>query len=156
MRKETNDPTRSSGAGDGPQPVQARSRFTESADTAKWGTTSETYKVLNGMLAVAVPVRILRILSRGGPTAADFKRVADYSDELGRADVLLFGGRHKEGEIATFFNHVAEAMAVLSFCPGGIELFNLRYESLPLLATMQEQRTGQVKPGSPVNPGGAP
>jgi len=144
MHDKTSD--RREGAGDDQEPEEVRRRFAESVDTAKWGAASETYKLLNGMLAIAVPAWIMRYLARGGPEPADFKRVAGYNDELGRADVLLFGGKHKEGELAAFFNHLAEAMAVLSFCPRGIELFGLSYESLPLLAAMQE-RGGQEEPG---------
>ncbi len=140
---------------DDQEPDEVRRCFTESADTAKWGAASETYKVLHRMLAVAVPVWIIRLLARGGPTPADFKRVAGYSDELGRADVLLFGGKHRPGEIAAFFNHMAEAMAVLSFCPRGIELFALHYESLPLLDAMRG-RVGQEKTNSSEEPGNAP
>jgi hypothetical protein len=152
---ETNDPARTPGAGDDPEPEEARARFTGSAGAAKWGATSDTYKQMNGMLAIAVPVWIMRYLARGGPEPADFKRVAGYNGELGRADVLLFGGKHRPGEIAAFFNHMAEAMAVLSFCPSGIELFDLRYESLPLLAAMQE-RVGQEKADSSEEQEGAP
>jgi hypothetical protein len=59
-----------------------------------------------------------------------------YSDKLGRSDVVIYG-RKNQGEIASFFNKLAETIAVLSFCPGGIELFGLRYESVPLLAARQ-------------------
>lgn len=145
----TNEPSRNAGVGDNPKPEEVRARFSESADTAKWGAGSDTYKLLHDMLATAVPLWILRYQERGGPESSDFKRVAGYNDELGRADALLFGGKRKPGEIAAFFNHVAEAMAVLSFCPRGIELFGLSYESLPL-ATRQEE------PGPYGGPGGAP
>ncbi len=150
----TPDSFEDAGAGDNPEPEEVRARFTESAYAAERGKGSDTYRKLRDMLATAVPLWILRYQQRGGPTPADFKRVAGYNDELGRADVLLFGGKHRPGEIAAFFNHMAEAMAVLSFCPRGIELFDLHYESLPLPAEMQE-REGQQKPGSPEDSGGA-
>jgi hypothetical protein len=141
-------------AGDNQGPEEVRARFTESAYAAERGKGSDTYRKLRDMLAAAVPLWILRYQRRGGPTPADFKRVAGYSDELGRADVLLFGGKHRPGEIAAFFNHMAEAMAVLSFCPRGIELFDLHYESLPLPDDRQE-REGEPQPGSSQEPGGA-
>ena len=150
MSDAANDPTRNAGAGDDPEPEEVRSRFTESVDAAKWGAGSDTYRLLREMLATAVPLWILRYQGRGGPEPSDFKRVAAYNDELGRADVLLFGGEHRPGEVATFFNHMAEAMAVLSFCQRGIELFGLRYESPPPRAPRQEE------PGSKARPGGAP
>lgn len=148
-----NDLPRNAGAGDNSELEETRARFTESAYAAERGKGSEIYRQLRDMLATAVPLRILPYLERGGPTPADFKRVAGYSDDLGRADVLLFGGRHQPGEIASFFNHMAEAMAVLSFCPRGIELFDLRYESLPLL-TAEQESAGQEKPGPREEAGG--
>jgi hypothetical protein len=140
-------------AGDHPGPEEVQARFTESAYAAERGKGSDTYRKLRDMLATAVPLWILRYRQRGGPTPADFKRVAGYSDELGRADVLLFGGKHRPGEIAAFFNHMAEAMAVLSFCPRGIELFDLHFESLPLSEDEQER---EPRPGSSAEPGGTP
>lgn len=135
MSDSTNEVSEDSGPGHGPE--EAKARFTEAASEAKWVVGSDMYRALHDTLAVAVPLWILRYQQRGGPGLADFKRVASYNDELGRADVLLFGGKHKPGEIASFFNHMAEAMAVLSFCPQGIDLFGLSYESAPSPAPKQ-------------------
>lgn len=80
-------------------------------------------------LQCAVPLRIMRIKQRGGPTSADFEGVAKISQQLGeRGDVLLFGGG-KEGEVADLFNGLAETIALLAFSPGGVHLFGQHWEA---------------------------
>jgi hypothetical protein len=120
-----------------------RERLSKNIDS--WHTHSDTCKELSMLLSVAVPLWIARLLERGGAKPCDFIRVAGYNDELGRADVLLLSGSKNKGEVASFFNKLAESMAVLSFCPGGIELFDLRFESALLLAEWQ-RREEQAKP----------
>ena len=44
-------------------------------------------------------------------------------------DKLLYGSKVK-GETATLFNKTAEAVAVLSFLPGGITLFGQHWEAV--------------------------
>jgi len=110
------------------------------ASLCNWDAHSDTYRELAMLLGVAVPLWITRLLNRDGPRTEDFTRIAGYSDELGSADAVLCGSK-QPGAIASFFNKLAEAMAVLSFCPGGIELFGLHYESAPLLSAWQT-RTG--------------
>lgn len=122
------------------QGEQIRDRWLRAS--LKFDRHSEEYKVMAMMLSVAVPLYIQRFLNRGGVTKEDFLRVASYNDELGRADNLFFRAK-REGEIASFFNKVAESMAVLSFVPGGIELFDVSYESLPL----QDQTEKKTSPG---------
>lgn len=114
----------------------------------------EGYQEFVTLLSIAVPLRIALLLEQGGATAEDFQRVAGYDDEIGRADALFFASerRGKRGEAASWFNKVAEALAVLSFCSGGVDLFGLRYESLPLLTEWQK-RHGQVPPQTEPVPG---
>jgi hypothetical protein len=150
MSDEVRDPQNQSQAAERNISPQGRDQVFPVQETAnresinRWGTQSDSYKELSMLLGLAAPLWITRLLERGGPTTEDFKRVAGYNDELGRADMLLFGSK-KQGEIASFFNKLAEAVGVLSFCPGGIELFDLRFESAPLLAEWQ-RREGQAKP----------
>lgn len=81
-------------------------------------------------MAAAVPLHIMRLQEKGGPDAADMKKAQETSDMLGeRGDVLLFGGG-KKGETADLFNRTAHAVAVLTFCPGGVDLFGQHFEAV--------------------------
>lgn len=80
-------------------------------------------------LALAVPLLIAEMAQHGGPTAEDYTRVASYADDLAfHGDDLLYTSR-KPGETARRFQQVAEAIAVLAFCPGGITVFGLHFEA---------------------------
>lgn len=92
-------------------------------------------------LSCAVPLWILSLREKGGPTEEDFSGLKDLSAKLGeKGDILLFGGG-KKGEAAQLFNETAKAIAVLSFCPGGIEIFNQHYDGKEFLKAVQ----GQIK-----------
>jgi hypothetical protein len=45
-----------------------------------------------------------------------------------KGDVLLFGSKQK-GQAADLFNRLARAIAVLSFCPGGVHLFGRHWQA---------------------------
>ena len=80
-------------------------------------------------LSTAVPVWIMSLQDKGGPTKKDFDELKETSKLLGeKGDILLFGGG-KKGECANIFNKTAKAIAVLSFLPGGIEIFGMRFET---------------------------
>lgn len=78
-------------------------------------------------LDTAVPLWILRLWQRGGATAADLQRVKSYSESFFSDESLLY--RTKPGQTATAFNKLAEAVAVLSFIPGGVTLFDRHWEA---------------------------
>ena len=80
-------------------------------------------------MSAAVPLHIMRLQAKGGPTDEDMKQAQEVSDKLGeRGDVLLFGGG-KKGEVADLFNGTANAIACLSFVPGGITIFGEHFEA---------------------------
>ncbi len=80
------------------------------------------------MLDIAVPLRIMLLEDKGGATQEDFDRLKGFAERLGsKGDVLLYGG--KPGEAAELFNEVSQAIAVLSYCPGGIKLFGRHWET---------------------------
>lgn len=88
----------------------------------------------NSLLALsldaAVPLWVYRYKKLGGPCSVDYERVREFSDVLAsRGDVLQFGGG-KKGEVAGLFNQLAEALAVMSFLPGGVEIFGRRWETI--------------------------
>lgn len=64
-----------------------------------------------------LPIRIAEYQRRGGPTDADFERIATYADEFAsRADIFM--GQGKPGEAGALAGKILDAMAVLSFLPG--------------------------------------
>ena len=79
-------------------------------------------------LGAAVPLRIARIRTWGGPSDRDIRTAQAFADQLAeRGDRLLFGGG-KAGEAAEMFNRLTESIAVLSFTPGGITIFGQHFE----------------------------
>lgn len=81
------------------------------------------------MMQMAVPLHVLQLKEKGGPTASDMAKAEESSGMLGeRGDVLLFGGG-KKGECADLFNRTAHAIAVLAFCPGGVDIFGQHFEA---------------------------
>jgi len=80
-------------------------------------------------LDTGVPLRIMEMERKGGPTDADLQEARDFSVVLGeKGDILQYGGG-KPGEVASLMNRMIKAVAVLAFCPGGVRLFGSRYES---------------------------
>lgn len=82
-------------------------------------------------LSAAVPLLIQQRIERGGPRQEDFDnlRAKNIPKLLGeKADILLFGSK-KKGETAYIFNEVADAIAMLSFLPGGIDIFGSHWEN---------------------------
>jgi hypothetical protein len=78
---------------------------------------------LPAFLEMAVPLEILRLRQEGGPTDADLERARTLVQPLlERGDVLLFG-RGKPGEAGALAGRLANAIAVLSFAPGGVRVF---------------------------------
>lgn len=87
------------------------------------------HEVLIISLSAAVPLRIAEFKARGGPTTADFRRVRDNADIIASgSDNMMFRGG-KKGEAAKLFNVLADALAVMSFVPGGVEFAGLKFES---------------------------
>lgn len=82
-------------------------------------------------LSAAVPLRIMELQERGGPTDTDMERAQQFSNDLGQhGDILLFRGG-KRGETAALFNGLAFSIAVLAFCPGGVKVFGQHWEACP-------------------------
>lgn len=81
------------------------------------------------MLPIAVPIEIAKLLQRGGPNDTDVDLVRMYGfNSLDGADAALFGGGAK-GEAATWFNCLAQSIAVMAFVPGGCTILGVRYEA---------------------------
>lgn len=84
---------------------------------------------LESSLSLAVPMHIMQLHDMGGPSSEDFSESSKFSSVLAqKGDILMYGGG-KEGEVADLFNKTAKAIAILSFLPGGVELFGSKWES---------------------------
>ena len=99
--------------------------------------------ILKDLMSVAVFLHIEQIRERSGmPTKEDMQKAQETSDILGeRGEILLCGGG-KPGERSDQFNRTAHAIAVLSFCPGGVTLFGITFDAAEQLKNV----TGKVTP----------
>lgn len=93
----------------------------------------------------AVPLCVMELQSRGGPTDEDFKRARAVGDLIafGEGDkgadasaTLIDGyfkrGREERHSVGTLMARMAFALAVGSFCPGGTPPFlGRRWETKP-------------------------
>ena len=77
------------------------------------------------MLMMAVPLWIERVRGLDWPERA--RRAHQHSALIAyKGDILMFGGG-KKGEVAEVFNATAEAIAILSFVPGGVTIFGMKF-----------------------------
>jgi hypothetical protein len=104
-------------------------------------------------LSAAVPLRILELCKRGGPTDEDLARVKAYQKDLSEHGEDLFFRSKKPGGSAERFNQTADTIAVLSFCPGGIRIFGERYDGRAMLARYAANEDVQRAANMPENPG---
>ena len=75
-------------------------------------------------LLAAVPLRIMAIKERGGLNEGDIARARQIGQLIAeKGDILLFGGG-KKGESAHLHSELAEGIAILSFAPGGVRVFD--------------------------------
>lgn len=80
-------------------------------------------------LSAAVPLRIAEFKGMGGIEERDLWWARTFAQELGAdGDILLYQGK-KQGRSADMFNGLVRAIAILSFCPGGIRFLGQKYET---------------------------
>ncbi|RLB91506.1 MAG: hypothetical protein DRH50_10965 [Deltaproteobacteria bacterium] len=89
----------------------------------------EDDSMLKFFLDMSVPLRVMELKQRGGPAKDDFERVHSYLPLLGEEGNFLWMRSEKKGTTAKVANAVADAIAVLSFSPGGVTLFGRHWES---------------------------
>ena len=80
-------------------------------------------------LDTSVSLRIFELKQKGGPTEDDFRRVQTYNLLLGEQGNFLWTKSKKKGQTAKVANAVADSIAVLSFAPGGVEIFGRHWKS---------------------------
>lgn len=91
--------------------------------------TNQDYENVKMFLDASVSLRIIALQERGGPTKEDFKRIQGHDQLLGERGNFLWMKSKKKGETAKVANAVADAIAVLSFAPGGIVIFGRYWTS---------------------------
>ena len=80
-------------------------------------------------LEAAVPLRILDLQSRGGPTDSDYERARAFSAILcEKGDQILYASK-KPGYTAYLFNELVQAIAVMAFQPAGIRVFGQQWKA---------------------------
>jgi len=78
-------------------------------------------------LSTFVPLTIREILASGGVTDLMFAQARSYATDIGaHGDAILFSVKHKTAEM---MGKLVEVVAVLSFVPGGITLFDVHFEA---------------------------
>jgi hypothetical protein len=100
------------------------SKEQEPPDWTTWNRLSSrdsnTQDLLRVSLSAAVPLRIIDLYEQGGPDVTAIEEARAFGKQLAaKGDLLLYRSR-REGETAALFNGLAQALAVLSFLPGGV------------------------------------
>jgi hypothetical protein len=90
-------------------------------------THDSTLKILREFLQTAVPLWVIRFKDLPWE---ELQQVMKESEKiLEESGELAVFATVKKGETAKAFNAVARAIAALSFVPGGIDIFNLHFET---------------------------
>jgi len=81
---------------------------------------------LTSSLQIAVPLYIAKFKKQ--PLEEIHRRLKEQSGVLpdllgGKGEIMLFGDENKKGDAAEMFNQTAEAIALMSFLPGGVHVF---------------------------------
>lgn len=85
--------------------------------------------LLSISLSAAVPLRIAVYVNQGGPRVEDVERARRFAHVLGeKGDILQYRGK-KPGQSAEVFNGLADALAIMAFCPGGVKVFGLHFQA---------------------------
>lgn len=87
-----------------------------------------TFHPLPMALEAAIPFWVLELQKRSDIWEYIQRKAPEASHALAsRADNLLFRSK-KKGETAELFNTLAEAIAFLSFLPGGVTVFGVKHD----------------------------
>lgn len=89
---------------------------------------SDDAELLRLTLQVAVPMWQEKLRRQAWSDIA--ARMPELSNIIAsKGDVILYRGK-KRGETAAAFNALAEAVAAMSFVPGGVQVFGIRFVSV--------------------------
>lgn len=91
---------------------------------------STKLELLRSSLAVAVPLWIDRWKSEGKTLDDLLPQASAWSQIIAeKGDIILYRSK-KKGETAAAFNALAQAIALMSLMPGGIKVFDVRFENV--------------------------
>jgi hypothetical protein len=121
--------------------MTSNSPFFPDSPNTQQPAEAESHGLLSMALSAAVPLRILELCRRGGPTDEDLTRVQAYQEDLSAHGEDLFFRSSKPGGSANRFNQTADAIAVLAFCPGGITIFGAHYDGQQMLQRYRAAQT---------------
>ena len=81
---------------------------------------------LTDSMQIAIPLWIGKLKKQ--PLDEILRRITEQSASLPellstKGEVMIFGDENKKGDAAEMFNRTAEAVALMSFLPGGISVF---------------------------------
>lgn len=80
-------------------------------------------------LSATVPLWIMEIKTAGGVTADDISFAHNFARVPGeKGDILQYKSK-KAGKSAKVFNGLARALAIMSFCPGGVKFRGEHWET---------------------------
>lgn len=106
------------------------------------GEEPRTHHPLPAALGATVPFAIHKLIQQDGPHDWQRENARAYADTLAsQGDVLMYGG--EKGEAAKLFAGLAEAIAVLAFTPGGINVFGTHYEAHNRAWSLAKERDGK-------------
>lgn len=75
-----------------------------------------------------VPLLIEQYKQKGGPSKEDFARAATYAQEFGeKGEALIFRIKGETGRLASLW---LDGVAILSFVPGGVTVFDHHFETV--------------------------
>lgn len=112
-------------------------------DLGRFESQSPGADLLRMHLEFTVPMCLAEYQAQGGPTIRDYERARAFGIRLAaEGDQLLYRG--KPGVAATLVAQLADALAILSYCPGGVTFLGTKWESqiegsAALRAWMEEQ-----------------
>lgn len=94
-------------------------------DSFQPGGTKHT--LLQASLEAAVPLYIAELEAQGGPDEHDIASCQEIASEIGaHGDALMF---RVKGKTAQLFNKLAFGLAVMAFCPNGVEFLGVRWRA---------------------------
>lgn len=107
-------------------------------------TLDNTKHLLGMALSAAVPIWIERL--RLEPWSYVQERANACADIVaGKGDIIMFRSK-KKGETAGAFNALAEGIACLAFCPGGVKMFGEHWEAAhPSLDNGNDNERGKAE-----------
>lgn len=88
-------------------------------------------QIYRNAIDLAAPVEILNLKRKGGPDKWDYQWLQEAALDklLVDSDARLCGFLDGEGHKRGLLGVLCRAIAIMAFCPGGVEIFGVTYEA---------------------------